>query len=261
MIMERGKSITTALVAFTVSLVAWSSAAGGAAFFTTASLIEVSATSGDHTATFSEIIPMSSFDGTLPWALSAPRTLSDGSVPLVTITNLGVAFSADPQVDLNFAIVNASLTNPLNITISSATILLLPPVDNAQAVAGASMTLTNGSGGATGGYLTGLFPGGKAYQARYSTSGLSNTSTVFANLTSSLSFSGYGGASHSEALPVSGMTSLGTTVHMMESEFKFTLSPADQATGSSAFVVTPEPASLALSILGISCLLRRRSRR
>jgi hypothetical protein len=46
----------------------------------------------------------------------------------------------------------------------------------------------------------------------------------------------------------------------MSSQFKFTVSANDQATGTSVYVITiPEPASLGLLVLGGLGLLRRRS--
>lgn len=231
-------------------------AAWGTATPATANIIQIEATSGGHTATFQEVFPVASFDGVLNWSLPAPLALEDGGVSLGTIQNLQVSFNADPQVDLAFAVLNSNLA-AVNFNISTATIIF-DPVPNAQAAAAASLTLTQGAGSAPGATLTGLFPGGKAYEARYSTDGIINTSTLFAALGPSLSFVSGLGTSQSEMLPAAGMVNLGTTVHMMESEFKFTLSPGDQASGTSAFIIVPEPATLAFCGLGGLLALRRR---
>lgn len=227
----------------------------GTAIPATVNIIQVQATSNGHTATFEQVFPVSNFDGILPWSLPAPLTLADGGYNLGTIKNLAVTFDADPQVDLSFALTNGS-TSTVSFDITTATIVF-EPVANAEAAAAASLTLTQGAGSTAGGSVTGLFPNGKAYQARYSTHGILNTSTVFASLAPSMSFSSGLGLSETEALPASGMVNLGSTVYMMESEFKFTLSAGDQVSGTSAFVITPEPASLLLLALG-GCLLRRR---
>jgi hypothetical protein len=246
----RGKiGIATALALLCVS------AAFGSAVPATLNIIQVQATSGGHTATFEQVFPVSSIDGVLPWAISSPVTLSDGSYNLATIKNLQVTFNADPQVDLAFALVNGS-TSTVSFDIQTATILF-DGIPNAEAAAGASVTLTQGAGSTAGGSIAGLFPNNKVYQARYSTNDISNTKTVFGSLVPSMSFSNGLGLSASEGLPATGTVSLGTTVYMMESEFKFTLSAGDQASGTSAFVITPEPASMMLLALGV-CLLRRR---
>jgi hypothetical protein len=255
--MERGKSIAAVLALVLTLSVPWSEAFGGTAFPATANIIEVNATSGDHSATFTEIFPVSSFSGNLPWALQSPLTLSDGSYSLATFSDLAVNFNADPQVDLSFALINGNVSNPVNITITSATIIF-DAVPNAQGAAGASITVGQGAGSPNGGSITGLFPGGKIYQARYSTDSILDTATVFATLDDSMTFSTIFGNSESDALPLDGsMLNLGTTVYMIESEFKFTLSPGDQASGTSTFLITPEPATLMLLVLGASALSRR----
>jgi hypothetical protein len=55
-----------------------------------------------------------------------------------------------------------------------------------------------------------------------------------------------------------GPTNLNATVYMMETEYKFRLSAGDQASGTSIFVITPEPTSLALLGLGVLFGIRRR---
>lgn len=252
--MGREKKLRGLVLATLVGL-ATCSAAFGNAFPVTANIIQVQATSGSNSATFSEVFPVSSFNGNLTWTLPAPLTLADGATTLGTINNMVVSFNADPQVDLNFAVKNGSNT-AVTFDISTATIVF-DPVPNAQAAASASITLTQGTGSPAGASITGLFPNSKIYQARYSTNGFIDTATVFANLAPSMSFSTGLGKSETEMLPASGMSSLGTTVYMMESEFKFTLSQGDQASATSAFLITPEPASALLFLLCGLVIARR----
>jgi hypothetical protein len=237
--------------------------AGGSAFGTgmpvSANIIEVTATAGGHSDTFSEVFPVSSFDGNLVWSLPAPLTLADGSVSLGTVSKLNVTLNADPEVDLNFSLTNTNLSLPVFFNISTATIVF-DGVPNAEAAASASMTLTQGAGSPAGASVSGMFSGDKCYQARYSTDYFVNTATVFASLDPSMSFINGLGRSETETLPATGMSSLNTTVYMMETEFKFTLSAGDQASGSSIFVITPEPATLAILALGALAAVRRRAR-
>jgi hypothetical protein len=229
----------------------------GGAVPATLNIIQVTATSGGQTATFDQVFPVSSFTGEYLWSLPSPVTLGDGTTSLGTIDKLEVTLNADPQVDLEFAITNTSLTNPISYDIATATILF-DPIANAEAAALASVTLTQGAGSPDGASIAGLLDG-KLYQARYSTDGINNTKTVFSSLVSGFSFASGLSMDGSEGAPASGMTPLSSTVYMMESEFKFILSAGDQASGTSAFLITPEPASLA--IMGLASLLLVRGRR
>ena len=163
--------------------------------------------------------------------------------------------NADPQVDLEFAVTNGNLAASTVFDITAATIVFTA-VPNAEAAALASVSLTQGAGSPAGVSASGLFAGDKMYEARYSTHPVANTHTVFADLVSG--FSAAFGDTRTEGLPEIGMVALGTTVYMMESEFKFSLSAGDQASGTSVFLITPEPASLVLMGLASALLFRNR---
>ncbi len=231
---------------------------------TTANIIQVQATSAGHTATFDQIFPVSSFENTLSWTMPTPLALSDDTgATLGTINDLTVTFNADPQVDLKFIVTNNDLINPVVFNISTATISF-SPLMNPLAAASASMTVVQGILSPPGGYTMGLFPGGKSYQARYSTdpNGIIDTNTVFADLGSDLSFGPGLGTSATDNYPLSDMITIDGPVSMMETQFKFILSAGDQASGTSAFLVmpTPEPATLAvLGLGGLMFLGRRRA--
>lgn len=236
------------------------SAALGTGTPVTATLVQVQATSGDHSASFSEVFPVSSFEQ-YSWSLPAPLTLSDDGVSLGTLDSLDLFFDADPQVDLFFSYTNTNQGSPIVVNVSTATIAFSPLV-NPDGATSASLTLTQGAGSTPGASLTGLFPGGNAYQARYSTDGIINTQTVFATLASSMSFPSGLAASNTESSPAVGMTVIPGTVHMLEAEFWFELSAGDQASGTSTFLIAPEPATLAALFLGgAGCLFRRNRRK
>lgn len=242
------------LVGLTVLSVQSGTALGGA-IPQTASIIEVVATSNGQSVTFDQVFPVSSFTGEYAWTLPAPQALGDTGA---SIDTLKVTFNADPQVDLEFAITNGSLSNDISFNISTATILF-DPIANPEMAALASVTLTQGAGSPAGASITGGFPNGALYQARYSTDGVINTQNVFAGLVQGFSFPSGLSNSNTDGAPLSGMSIVPGTVHMMESEFRFTLSAGDQASGTSAYVITPEPASFAL--MGLAGLLVLRGRR
>ena len=249
----QGKKCCAVYLLIGIASLACCGLAYGVAMPATANIIQIEATGGGHTATFEEVFPVGSFDGLLNWSLPAPLNLVEEGINLGSVNSLEVMFDADPQVDLNFSLVNNNLNYPVMFTISTATIAFTP-VPNAQAAASASVTLTQGAGSPEGASITGLFPNDKIYQARYSTTYPVNSQTVFADLCSSMSFASGLGTSGTETVPPVGFTNLGTTVYMMESQFKFILSPGDQASGTSAFLIIPEPASI-LSLLAVAGLL------
>jgi hypothetical protein len=229
----------------------------GVPVYNSVSMVEVTATSGKHTAVYTGIVPVSGFGAGADWKLPGPLTLSDDGATLAVVQELLVDTSAPHQIDLSFALTNSSMNAPTMLSIRTATVVF-DAVSNGEAAAAASITLGQGAGSPEGGAIIGTFPGNRVYQARYSTDGAANTSTVFANLAPGISFASGLGANSTESCPEAGTIPLAENWFMMESEFSFTLSPGDQASGTSAFVVTPEPATLVLLALGAVPLFRRR---
>lgn len=244
-----------------ILLVATSFAAAMAVPIST-NIISVQATSGDSSAIFEEVFPVNSFNDILSWSLPAEGiVLGDGEQDLASFTDLNVSFDADPQVDLNFAVRNSNPNASVRITITAATIGIFPGIENAQGAASASVTLTQGNDSyADTGYVQGQFPDSKIYQARYSNLQTQNTQTVFANLVSSMNVLPYQlGISLTETLPGMGLLDMNDTVWMMEAQYDFILSPGDQASGTSTFLVIPEPATMIfLGVAGLAAVIRRR---
>jgi len=224
-----------------------------------ANIIEITATADGKTGTFTQIFPVASIDGTYAWQLPAPVVLQSGATELAVVEDASVAYNADPAVDLGFQVKNTSPW-PAVFKITAGTIVF-DPAPNAEARAGASITLTQGAGSAAGASITGKFPYGKIYEARYSTNAFVNTQTVFVDLVSSFLFNRGLSQSQSEEIPdpdVMEFAPLGVTVHMIESQFWFGLSAGDLASGTSIFEIVPEPASVLLLAFGGLLLARRR---
>lgn len=218
-----------------------------------ANIITVTAESNGKSATYSEVVPDGPVGVTF-YELLIPVMLEQDGMPLGSIESLQAGFQADPQIDLAFSLINTSAF-PTTYTISTATIGFAG-IPSAEAVASASITATNGLGSPAGVSTTGGYAGGtKSYQAVYSSTTPANSGTVFASLANNLSASL--GASDTEMSPLVGTTNIGT-VYMMQSSYKFTLSAGDQASGTSTFVIVPEPGSVLLLVLGGAFAIRRR---
>ncbi|MFQ5805472.1 MAG: PEP-CTERM sorting domain-containing protein [Phycisphaerae bacterium] len=172
-------------------------------------------------------------------------TLGDiASLDQANLTILG-----DPQIGLNFAM--TAFAQDITVTISSA-ILSFGPFVNPDGLASAGLTLTESNGDTA--TLTGLGgAGGSAYVATYNTP----PGTIFAEFVPQLSVSEpYGSVSGSAS---TGWLTISDTVTNMQAQFNFILTAMDQASGTSIYVIIPEPASLALLALGGLALGRRRS--
>lgn len=183
-----------------------------------------------------------------PLTRAAILGTGDGSV---TFTSLNWAFEHDPQVDLRFEVVAGS--SPSTITISSM-VVGFAPLSNPQAVATSSLTLTGNSNGAS---LTGLFAGQNAYRATY------NGSTDWAYLNGSFSTGSWTSQTVSGRQPTVGLFTINDTLTSIQSEYKFTLSAFDQASGTSTFYVQPVPEPLTMiafgmGIAGVGGYIRRR---
>lgn len=174
--------------------------------------------------------------GNFIWVLGSEVPILDGAIESLKLT---VADDPESGVEFGVRAGNSAMTYSFFDSITFAS--LVNPIGEASA----AITLTDrGGGGAT---ITGLF-GGKTHQATYNSG-----STVFADLVS-----GFSGGGSSTASETTGSVTISGTLLGIESEFHFTLSAKDAASGTSTFTVTPEPATVALLGLGGLALLRRK---
>lgn len=187
-------------------------------------------------------------NGDYQWTLANPIDVNDGNGQNVfTLDGAGVTIFADPSVALNFNVI-AGMQNTV-FTVDSA-VLGFAPLANAvgRATAAVSVTDLNGDGatfsptgtGAYGSYYNG---GGTLFQEL-----LPGAVVAAANST----------ATASDVFPAVGYQNIGTTLTDIQSDWNFTLSAGDLASGTSEFEVIPAPASAVLGLAALAGLRRRR---
>jgi len=182
-------------------------------------------------------------NGAYFWSLPGATDLYSNTGQLVaTLQGANLFYRADPGVSLGFAVLAGSSTTTFTL-LSGLSVFPTIAFPVGQASAGLTLTETNG-GTAT---LTGTGLGGKAYSAFY------NGGTNFGNLHSGLTTTT--STSSSASIP---STSIGVPVSSLNAGFRFSVTSYDLASGTSTYLVTPEPASAMLLLLATTALLRRR---
>jgi len=163
----------------------------------------------------------------------------------------------DPVVNLNFA-VQAGAAASTTFMIASS-LLTFPTISNAQGAASASFTVTDfaNSGGAS---LNGQTGTGNAfgYLAQYNGFAGTQTGSTFAESIPTLNAPAGGTNTLSNNTPGVGYQAIAGSIGSISSAVKFTLSRFDLASGTTSFVVVPEPSSLLLIALGGLFATRRR---
>lgn len=183
------------------------------------------------------------------------KILSDDGTQVLAVLRAGtsVGLVDDKVVELSFHMVAAD-EGPASIMMSSG-LMSFDEIANPMGRASAGLTATDLNG--DGVSITGGFDGGKSYRADYN--GDVPNGTPFATLVDNASTADpYETITSSEDSPDTGFTPIGVPVSSMSSQFKFTLSSGDSASGTSVFVIVPEPATLVLLGLGGALLLARR---
>jgi len=190
------------------------------------------------------------------YTLGAPVELrSSDNTLLGKINNLSCSMAGDPFLTLNF---DVQAVGNANFFFDTGE-LLFPTIDQAVAFATAAMTLTADGNGGT---VTGLFPGGKAYEATY------NSGTVFADLDSTFSALPNTSATQNDRVPPGlGNTLIPVPVSSMRAQWSFNLTDGDGASGTSRYEIQPVPdaGTFSLALSGAAPLLaglalRRRRR-
>ena len=177
---------------------------------------------------------------TASWVLDHDINITAGDIVIGKLTafQYSIASAADPTAMLIFAVQAGSSDTTFNFSSGPVS---FSTITNGMAYASAGVTLTGDSNGAT---ITGLF-GGKCYQARYNAS-----NTVFTNLVNSFSTPVDSTSTASERNPVAGRVQIAGAVDSIQSQFNFTLSANDTASGTSRFDIIPIPEPGSLLALG-----------
>jgi hypothetical protein len=180
--------------------------------------------------------------GVYNWASTGEvDILGENEQIIATISQLSTFIMVDPVVNVGFVLTAGAADTSVSITSALVSFAAIP---NALAQASAQIGATDTDG--NGANITGGF-GGLGYQARTNLG-------VFGTTVPSFAVGTFGSSNQNGSL---GPAVIGT-VTSMEAEFDFTVTANDAASGTSVFVVTPEPASLAL--LGLAGLLAFRRR-
>ena len=191
-------------------------------------------------------------NGDYRWDLDAGIDVHNQAGDVVmTVAAAHLTIFADPVVDLNFNVTAGAQNGIVTVT---STELSFAPIPNAIGNASAAVSVTDFLGdGAT---LTGASASGGSYTAYYN--GLGPAGTEFVSLLPSVSAGGGQTNSASEDFPLSGDTLVAPLVSSISSEWKFSLTAFDLASGTSTFTVVPAPATALLLGFGGLAAVRRR---
>lgn len=218
------------------------------------------ASAGSVSSVFFEIEVSSSL-GNASWSIASndPGVTYDpinhrwnwtgSGITLGNIATLDQAFLTiigDPQIAMGFAMTAGAADT--TVTINSA-ILSFNPLLNPTGAATAGLTLTQ-TGGAANAFLTGLAGNlGSAYAGYYNVPPGTVFGEYVSNLSTTTTTSGSGNSGGFVLIP--------GAVSSMQATYSFVLSAADQASGTSNFIIVPEPATIALLACGLVVVRRR----
>jgi hypothetical protein len=169
-------------------------------------------------------------------------------------TASAVLYVEDPVVNMTFSVQAGSSATMFMI---SSALLSFPAITNGQASASAGFSVTDFNG--NGATLVGNGPVGGGYTAQYNGFAGTYSGTTYAELIPGVAAGSFGTGTLNQDNPVAGTQLVPGSVTDMSAVIAFTLSAFDLASGTTNFVLTPEPASLSLVLLGLAAVARRRS--
>ena len=217
-----------------------------------------SAYAGSVSSVFFQVDVSSSL-GTESWSINSTEVNYDpvshtwnwsgagiGLGEIATLNQANLMVIGDPQIAMGFAITAGAADT--TVTITSAT-LNFSALSNPTAAASAGLTLTQ-TGGSPDAFLTGLGGDtGSAFAAYYNVPPGTVFGEYVSGLTTTTTISGSGSSGGFVMIPGS--------VSSMQTVYSFVLSAGDQASGTSNFLLVPEPATLVLLACGLLFARRR----
>ncbi len=216
-------------------------------------IFSITATNSQGTATWQATADQGSWNGDQYTWSGGGVDLVDGDGDIIgTLGTTSIMMIADPVVTVIFD-VQAGAADTL-FSFGSG-LLSFPAIAGATGSATTGITLTDsdldGSANLTG---AGGASGGSSWQANYN--GLAPAGTVFAEFIPGLSvvspnITSTGNGNTGGFQPIPGLVS------SMSVAYNFVLSAEDSASGTSAFVIIPEPSSILLVIGGLFAIRRR----
>jgi MYXO-CTERM domain-containing protein len=209
-------------------------------------------TDSGHTATWVLTAGMGTYDGD-NWhydGTGRSYTMWDGPTLICTLSNIRMDLVGDPQVVLSFNALASSSTTKFTFT---SALMTFPTLTNPTATASAGVTVTDND--FTGALVSGMQSNGASFWANYN--GAVPGGTNFASFIPTVAATALQG-SNSDSANL-GPSAIVGNVSDMSSQFRFSLSAFDSASGTSNFEIVPTPGALALlGIAGITGLRRRR---
>jgi hypothetical protein len=192
----------------------------------------------------------------LSWHLIRPIDVFSDRNPdqvLATLESATVTYINDPQVNMDFAV--QAGTEDTEIKLASS-LLSFPTIYDAEGVASAAYTVADLDG--DGVTLTGIGDTGGAYLAQYNGWAAFLLGTTFAEVIETLSADAWSTDSVSVDVPETGTLSIDDPVYDMSALAHFNLTANDLASGTTTYVIVPEPGSLLLLVLGLAAAARVR---
>lgn len=180
-------------------------------------------------------------DGTLVATMNPDALTSLGAA-------CGVQYVNDPQVNLNFAVQAGAVTTTFHI---SSAVMGFSTLTNPTATASVSVSVTDFNGNGATYNRVAANPG--TYLAQYDGFAGTRSGTTYVEVLPNIVVAGAFG---SNTTPSNNGPNVIASASDMSSSYEFTLTPFDLASGTSTYIITPEPASLVL--LGMAAFALRR---